>query len=279
VPPDNFFDDYFVTCCPNFIDNETVLFQTFTDPDGSNPEHQFASFTVRIDGGKLTPVPTPLAAPGSQVIPSFRVTGPGAIVRLALPGTPVVPPGCGTGGNPHCDDFPITEIFRQDGRNLLQLTNLQREDTFPGFMNSGRTEAFFLSSADFGKNPYGNCQIFSIGAFGSGLRQVTRFLNKGIHQVVPGCFDYGGSWPPTNCGLAYGYYRVLFQDPVTHAIVFDSTCDPLDANLSGASQIFAIRPDGRRLHQLTDAAGFTANADGSVRAELPGPFAYSAALH
>jgi hypothetical protein len=92
-------------------------------------------------------------------------------------------------------------------------------------------------------------------------------------------FDAGFSWPPANCGRAYGYYRVLFQDPVTHAIVFDSTCDPLGANPSGASQIFAVRPDGLGLHQLTDAAGFTINPDGSVRAELPGPFAYSALPH
>src|SRR5262249_41983530 len=33
---------YFVTCCPKFIDNETILFQTFVDPDGSNPGHNFA---------------------------------------------------------------------------------------------------------------------------------------------------------------------------------------------------------------------------------------------
>jgi hypothetical protein len=44
-------------------------------------------------------------------------------------------------------------------------------------------------------------------------------------------------------------------------------------------QMFAMRPDGSGLRQLTDAAGFTTNPDGSIRVELPGPFAYSASLH
>jgi hypothetical protein len=62
---------------------------------------------------------------------------------------------------------------------------------------------------------------------------------------------------------------------VTDAVVFASNCDPLGANPLGA-QIFAMRPDGRGLRQLTDAAGFTTNPDGSFRVELPGPFAYPA---
>jgi hypothetical protein len=40
-----------------------------------------------------------------------------------------------------------------------------------------------------------------------------------------------------------------------------------------------MRPDGDGLRQLTDASGFTTNPDGSFRVEMPGPFAYSAALH
>jgi hypothetical protein len=37
-----------------------------------------------------------------------------------------------------------------------------------------------------------------------------------------------------------------------------------------------MRSDGSGLRQLTDAAGLTTNPDGSVRVELPGPFAYLA---
>jgi hypothetical protein len=65
---------------------------------------------------------------------------------------------------------------------------------------------------------------------------------------------------------------------VTKAVVFDSNCDPLGANRLGY-QLFAIRPDGDGLRQLTDASGFTTNLDGSFRVEFPGPFAYSAAVH
>ena len=67
------------------------------------------------------------------------------------------------------------------------------------------------------------------------------------------------------------------QDPVTEAIVFDSSCDPIHAN-PFANQVFAMRPDGLGLRQLTDAAGFTTNPDGSIQVELPGPFAYSTVL-
>jgi len=62
---------------------------------------------------------------------------------------------------------------------------------------------------------------------------------------------------------------------VTEAVIFDSACDPLGANRDGY-QLFAMRPDGSGLRQLTGTSGITANPDGSIRVELPGPFAYSA---
>src|SRR5207247_1571229 len=82
-------------------------------PAGSSPEHNVAAFTVRIDGSKLQPVPTPVAQPGSHVVPTFGVTGRRTnLVRLAVPGTPVN----------HVPDprvvFPISEVFLQDGKNL-----------------------------------------------------------------------------------------------------------------------------------------------------------------
>ncbi len=36
-----------------------------------------------------------------------------------------------------------------------------------------------------------------------------------------------------------------------------------------------MRPDGSGLRQLTAARGRTIGADGTLRVELPGPFAYS----
>jgi hypothetical protein len=62
---------------------------------------------------------------------------------------------------------------------------------------------------------------------------------------------------------------------VTNTLVFNSQCDLLHANPLG-DQVFAMRPDGLGLRQLTDAAGYTSNPDGSIRVELAGPFAYSA---
>ncbi len=129
-------------------------------------------------------------------------------------------------------------------------------------------------------NPEGYCQIFSVNTFGRGLRQATH-LNSRVCQPLygPGCFQ--------GQGIGYGFYRLLFQDPVTKAVVFGSNCDPLGTNRAGyvhdslydaVYQLFAMRPDGSGLRQLTDAAGFTSNPDGSIRVELPGPFAYSAPL-
>jgi hypothetical protein len=165
---------YFLTCCPKFIDNETILFQSFVDPDGSNPEHNFVAFTVRIDGSRLTPLPMPVAAPDSHLVPSFAVTGLGTgLARLSLPGTPVN----------HVPDpryqYPIAEVFLQDGKNLRQLTNFRRVDTLLGFLARTRTRAFFLASADpLGTNPEGYCQIFSVNTLGRGLRQATHLNSR-----------------------------------------------------------------------------------------------------
>jgi hypothetical protein len=110
-----------------------------------------------------------------------------------------------------------------------------------------------------------------MNTLGPGLRQVTH-LNRRVCRPLygPGCAQ--------GQGIGYGYYRLIFQDPVTKAVVFDTNCDPLGANPSGY-QLFAMRPDGDGLRQLTDASGFTTNPDGSLRVELPGPFAYSAPVH
>jgi hypothetical protein len=249
------------TCCPQFIDNETVLFRTLLDLDGSNPEHDLTAVTVRIDGSRFKPVARPVAPPGSRVVPTFGVTGLGtSLVNLSVPGTPVNP----VPGN------PINEVFLQDARNLIQLTNFRRIDTDSAFLSVTGRRAFFVASADpLGMNPYGNCQMFSVGTRGSGLRQVTHF-NPGSAVGDTGC---RGPLPPPKC-IIWGFRN---QDPVTKAVVFDSTCDPFDSNPFG-DQAFALRPDGSGLRQLTDAAGFTTNPDGSVRVELPGPFAYSTTL-
>src|SRR5262249_49082495 len=57
---------------------------------------------------------------------------------------------------------------------------------------------------------------------------------------------------------------------------FGSTCDPFGANAYG-EQIFALRPDGSGLRQLTSTRGLVRGASGIVETELPGPVAYSGA--
>jgi len=174
-------------------------------------------------------------------------------------------------------ELPITDVFVQQGKDLLQLTNLHCDDTFTGFLSASRSRAFFLASADpLGTNPHRHCQLFSVNSLGGGMRQITHF-DLGYRLSYPGCF--------CPCGIGYGAYRLIVQDPVTKAIVFNTAQDPfhlsairLRPGLFSYDQILAMRPDGSGLRQLTDAAGFTTNPDGSIRVELPGPFAYSAGL-
>ena len=128
----------------------------------------------------------------------------------------------------------------------------------------------------FGLNRFDGRSVDGFAADVRRPRQLTHFnprsaILSDAPVIPPGCWNStsfcgtGTAFPPT-------------QDPVTQAVAFDSTCDPLGANPYG-DQIFAMRPDGSGLRQLTDAAGYTTNPDGSFRVELPGPFAYSARPH
>jgi hypothetical protein len=191
LPPgkadDTFFGTFLLTCCPTFVDDHTILFQTYTDPDDSNPGGRAAAYTVRIDGSDLKRVPAPLELPGSAVVPSFGVSGPRRhLVRLSLPGTPEsapVAPGCPYPGGP-CAPFPIAEVFVHDGSTLVQLTKTRRADTFPGFMNRSGTRAFFLAADDpLGTNLHHTCQLFSINPRRFRLRQLTHF--EGGETPVP----------------------------------------------------------------------------------------------
>jgi hypothetical protein len=270
VPEDTETYPFFRTCCPRFVDNDTVLFQTFADADGLNPQHDFAAFTVRVDGSNLTRLPPPVVGAESEVVPSFSVFGPGVdLIRLAVPGIPKVP---AQGGQ----FYPITELYLQHGKQMVQLTNFELVDTFPGFVNSGGTRAFFLASADPVKeNPNRNCQIFSTDESAHKIRQVTHFEQGGF-VPVPGCFT--ATSLRAGCGIGgFSYYRVILQDPVTKVVVYESSCDPVGANPRGA-QIFAMRPDGSGFRQLTEASGFVTETDGSLSVQLAGPFAYSASL-
>jgi hypothetical protein len=262
---------FFLTCCPRFVDNDTIVFQTYTDPEGTRPAdlNSLSFFTIGIDGRHLTALPKPTLTPGAQFIPTFGVTG-GRInlLRVSLPGTPTGPPISQSGSI-----FPITEIFVRYGKKqLLQLTNYRRQDTFSAFLTPDRKRAVFLASADpVRTNPHGNCQLFSVNVRGGVPRQITHF-DLGLPLPNPGCF--------LTFGIGYGAYRAVTQDPLTGTIVFDTTLDALKlrpgAGFGTADQIFAIRPDGSGLRQLTEVpTGTHFPTTVGLSVEQPGPYAYS----
>jgi hypothetical protein len=247
---------------PFFLDDQTVAFGTDANIDGANPEGEWIGATVKRDGSSLKVLPE-VALPGSQINPTFIITGDRpAAVGLAVPGEPVNHP-------PDSGLTSIFEVFLVDGDNVLQLTDFHRADTgiigLP-FIGVDRQTVFFGASADpFGKNPSEECQVFSIDRLGGNLRQLTRF--RETDHSVHGC-DFG---VPVGSGCAT---YLLGQDVRTQAMLFYSSCDPLGTNPNGG-QIFAMRPDGADLRQLTNARGLVTEAGGTVIGELPGPFGFS----
>jgi len=244
------------TFSPFFLDDRRIAFFTTANPDGLNPESYFRGFTIDRDGTDLKAAPVPVAAPGSQVIPIFAITGPEPTAVL-LPGTD---------GLMFQDGFAILDVFLVNGGNLLQLTNFQRNDITDALVSADGQRVLFNASVNpTGENPSGNCQLFSVDPLGGDLRQLTHF-SEAAHSFA-GCYFVPR---PFGCEISF-----LFQDPVTQTLLFNSNCNPLNANPNG-SQIFAMRPDGSGLRQVTDLGGLVTEADGTVAAELPGPFAYSA---
>jgi hypothetical protein len=228
-----------------------------------NPLGQIVSFIVSIDGsGRLERPPGATIIPGGTVDPSFQITGdrPQAGI-IQLPGEPSGPPASSLLG--------VREIFLRDGDNLLQLTNFGRADTFTNSpLSRGAQQVIFVASADpLGTNPTNNCQIFSIDRTGSDLRQLTAFQEGAASRN--GCTTFFAK--PQGC-----YVEITSQDAVTQSLVFGSTCDPFGTNPNGA-QLFAVRPDGTGLRQLTDFAGFERQADRRVTAEGPAAFAFASA--
>ena len=240
------------TVLPTFLDNHRIGFLTQANVDGENPSGELRAVSVNTDGTGLR-VLNSTAVTGARVVPNFTIFGHRRnVFTLRLPGIGLNGP------------FNVEEVFIQDGRNLLQLTNFRRFDTRSQALSADGQHAFFIASADpLGTNPTGNCQLFSVNAFGARLRQLTYFT-EGL--TAWGC-SYG---PAPGCHIDF-----TVQDPITRTLVFTSSCGPFGANPSG-SQIFAMRPDGSGLRQLTHTRGLVTATDGSFSVEVPGPFAYSA---
>ena len=79
------------------------------------------------------------------------------------------------------------------------------------------------------------------------------------------CYDHRSP----GCTIIFESSRV---DLSTGSVIFESTCDPLGMNPHDGEQIFAVRPDGSGLRQLTQTQGIIKNSDRSIDVELPGPF-------
>jgi hypothetical protein len=236
------------TGCPYFSDEQTITFLTNANLDGTNPDFQNISVSVKTDGTGLAISPPIAALPGSTVLTSFEITGADvAAAWLTLPGTPVP------------NSFaPIREVFVTDGRNLLQLTNFRRGDTWNPTLSADGQRVFFSAAADpLLSNPTDNCQIFSIDRNGGDLRQLTNF-SEGPHSMA-GCAFLG---PPLGCAAF-----LAGLDPHTEALVIYSSCDPFGTNPYGL-QAFAMRPDGTGLRQLTNTQPYTVDANGAVSVEL-----------
>jgi len=240
------------TCCPNFLDDQTLAFSSLANPDGMNPEGNLTVFIVNTDGTGLHIVPLPIAEPGARFVPTFSITG-----ERPAAGVFYSPEDAVNGGQ-------VQEIFLVDGQNTLQLTRFQRSDTGTPIFSRNDARAYFVASANpLGGNPYENCQIFSIERNGADLRQITDF-DEGMPSAN-GC-AFG---PPPGCAL-----ELVGQDPTTHNFVLYSSCNPIGTNPNGG-QLFAIRPDGSGLDQITSSRGLLQEPNGDTLVELPGPYAFS----
>jgi hypothetical protein len=214
-------------------------------------------FTIGADGRDYKPYEVPTG--GGSVVLDFGLSGLASdVAGVTLQRQTDLP-------------FPglVREIFVRDEHNVLQLTAMNRADTGDAFRLRDREHIVFAASGDplRGSNPTNTCQVFGIDRFAGHLRQLTHFELDG---TSPGGCSYSG--PPPGCTTMQA---VRVQDPVTGAIVFDTSCDPFGLVPVG-QQVYAMRADGSGLRQITSYRGTTVSPDGTVNVELPGPIAYSA---
>jgi len=227
---------------PRFLDDDTVLFSAVVPPDPS-----YRAYTIRTDGSSLKRVIAPLPVPDGEIDPSFQITGDRpASLRI------------------------FGQIFVFDGSNLLQLTGPETGFVDPAqpLLDANGGRVFFVGTSNvLGTNPAENCQVFSVSVLADRLRQLTRF--GGPEHSPNGC-----NAPDVEPGCNIDTLR---QNPETGVLIYESSCNPLGGNPFG-NQVFAMRPDGSGLAQLTRAGGFR-TAGGATEVELPGPFAATAVRH
>lgn len=238
------------TCCPNFVDDDVIGFPTMTNVNGENPGGEVVIALVDTDGSNLRLYPTRSFGTG-QIVPQFSIT---STLRSPVLLSFDAPQG----------DF-FREVFLLQEAQQLQLTNFGRRDTSDPILSSDGLRVLFVASANpMRANPTSNCQLFSIDVLGGDLQQVTSFVEGASSEN--GCIFTA----PPGCAVS-----IVGQDWGTGSVVLYSNCDPLQANPYGA-QLFAVRPDGSGLRQLSSARGLVVADNGEVLTDLPAPFAYSA---
>jgi cysteine-rich repeat protein len=235
-----------VGCCPAFTDDRTIVFRGGGD----------VVFRVKTDGNPPDPVTSFTPLPGSRVVPEFQVAGGATQVVVVGLDEPAI--------NSH-PGLHAVEVFLLDGERWLQLTNFHRNDTLYPVLLGRRV--LFRASAPTEDNPGENCQLFSVSTFGGRVRQLTHFSDLG--RPSDGC------WFGPGRGLACAISGIA-PEPATGAVVFGSSCDPPAHTNPYGFQLFSMRADGSGLRQLTATSGMVIEPDGSVRVEMPGPFAYPA---
>jgi hypothetical protein len=244
---------------PIFLNKRTIAYYS----GSTGPELRAFQVTT---SGKESALGAFITAAGAQIVARFEVTGASPHEVLGLfPNEPSV----------NTPGHFAREVFLVDGKNLVQLTNFHRSDTNPGGLGGVglfvRGRMLFLATAnETGENPHELCQLYSIDTRGtpSSLRQLTHLPFDGRPPSSLGCI-----YESPGCGIEI---LSTAADGAAGTVLFSASCDPVGANPFGA-QIFAMRPDGTGLRQLTSARGMTTDPDGTVHVELAGPFAYSQA--
>ena len=240
---------------PGFFGNTTSIYQRGRGCSTFGG----GTFTVKADG-REEPVAVPVVAlPGGTVVPVLQITGDPYPAVATVPGIP-------ENGFSNVAGNTILELFvveppgtaeLPEGR-VLQLTNFGRSDTYsPGLSIDWQRVLFHASDDPLGTNPSKQCQIFSIDRLGSDVRQLTFF--DAADGQRRNCEDSASP----GCTLAR---RGI--DMITGSQLFNSTCDPVGRNPTGADQWFAIRPDGSGLVQLIETQGIVGHADGSIDVEM-----------
>jgi hypothetical protein len=231
----------------SFIDSQHIAFAIHS-ADGLRIE------TVDVASGEAVTRQPPIAIPGAQLVAAFTITGRDKLLLpLALPGT-------AENAHPELGLNDVLELFVQSKDDVVQVTRLDRIDTFPGALTrDGRRALFDASTNRLGTNPQQTCQMFSVDTLGGDLQQLTFF---------DACDDLGCIGDAL-APVAYDLERDV--------IVLESYCD-LTGHGAFGDQIYTTRLDGSDLRQVSSARRVVTEADGSVSVELPGYLTYAAVL-